>query len=783
MRQSSWLRTTNLGTRGGAAVRRHAWAIAVTLALAGATSAGAERPIDLVQPIVGTARKDQTIGAVNSGQTFPAVGVPFGMTHWTPQTQASEDKCIAPYYAQDTRIQGFRASHWWSGSCTHDFGSATVAVTAGPLRVGAEERASAFSRADEVMTPAYYAVTLADHLVRVEMTGTARAGILRMTFLRGGDATILLTANRKTKDAVAGGSARADAGLRALEVSNPVQRIYAGSGSPAGFSGHVVAQVGVPAGAVGVWTGNDIRPGEVEAAGRGDVFGAYLRFVATPGQVVVVRLGTSFTSVDAARRNLTAEIGDAEFEQVRGRAERAWDNALGRVLVRGGSLAQRQAFYTAMYHALLLPRLYSDVDGAYPRFAGGASVERAEGFDYYDDYSLWDTFRALHPLLTLVQPERVPHMMRSLLAKAGQGGWLPNFPGWNSYTSAMIGDHGASVLADAWVKGVRGFDGETALRALVKNATESPPAADYLDGRGRRALGDYLSLGFLPLEQDVSEAFHKREQVSRTLEYAYDDFAVGALARALGRADVAAAFARRSGNWQKVFDRETGFVRGRHADGRWAASADPAAEQTWITEGTPWQYTFFVPHDVAGLIEAMGGRETFVARLDRLFAEGRYWHGNEPSHHIAYLYDYAGAPWRTQEEVRRVLDTKYGLGPAGLEGNDDAGQMSAWYVFSAIGFYPVCPGSAEYAIGSPLFEEASVAVAPGVTFTVRAHGVSAANRYVQSAALNGAAHPRPWLGHDDIARGGVLELVMGPAPNKAWGARPEDAPPAAVGDR
>jgi predicted alpha-1,2-mannosidase len=308
----------------------------------------------------------------------------------------------------------------------------------------------------------------------------------------------------------------------------------------------------------------------------------------------------------------------------------------------------------------------------------------------------------------------------------------------------------------------------------VKNATVTPGPDEYVDGKGRRALPAYLSLGYIPLEEEVQEAFHKREQVSRTLEYAYDDFAIAALARALGRDDVAEAFTRRAGNWRHVFDSSTGFVRGRHADGRWVEGYDPAVEQPWITEGTPWQYSFFVPHDVPGLIEAMGGREAFVARLDRLFAEGRYWHGNEPSHHIAYLYDHAGAPWRTQEEVRRILASEYGLGPAGLKGNDDTGQMSAWYVFSALGIYPLCPGVPRYEIGSPLFEEATVDVGGGRRFTVRAPGASAENLYIQSAMLDGRPHDHPWIEHADVARGAVLELRMGPRPNRRWGAmRPE----------
>jgi len=746
-----------------------------TLALAAPIAP--ERLVDLVRPVVGTARRDQRIGVANSGQTFPAVGVPFGMTHWTPQTQASEDKCVAPFYAQDERIQGIRASHWWSGSCTHDYGSATIAATVGPLRPGAEERGSRFSRRDEVMTPAYYAVTLPDHGVRVEVTGAARAAILRFTFLRGGEASLLVHANRKTQGAIPGGLARVDAVRRTIAVSNPVQRIYAGSGRPAGFSGHLVARIEVPFAAVGTWGAAGVREAATEEPGEGDVFGGYARFEARAGQVVVVRAGTSFTSIEAAARNLDLEIGTAGFGEIRARAESAWESALGRVRVRGGSSDERQVFYTAVYHALLQPRLFGDADGSSPRFGGGGAIERAAGFEYYDDFSLWDTFRAQHPLLVLLQPERVPHLVRSLLAKADEGGFLPIFPGWNSYTSAMIGDHAASVVADAWVKGVRGFDGEAALRALVKNATQTPPYEEYVDGKGRRALADYLSLGYIPLEQEVKEAFHRREQVSRTLEYAYDDFAVSALARGLGREDVAAVFARRAGNWRNVFDPSIGFVRGRHADGRWVEAFDPAAEQPWITEGTPWHYTFFVPHDVAGLIEAVGGREAFVARLDRLFAEGRYWHGNEPSHHIAYLYDHAGAPWRTQEEVRRILASEYGLGPAGLKGNDDTGQMSAWYVFSAIGLYPVAPGSPHYEIGSPLFEEARIDLGGGRTFTVRARGASAANLYLQSATLDGRPYDRPWIAHADVARGATLELQMGPLPNRAWGARPEDAPP------
>lgn len=756
-----------------------------TLVAAAAAARAEERPLDLVQPIIGTARKDQTIGAVNSGQTYPAVGVPFAMTHWTPQTQATEDKCISPYYFQDTKIQGFRGTHWWSGSCTHDYGSVTVGALTGPLRVGAEERASRFRRETEVMTPAYYAVILEDSGIRAELTGTARAGILRLTFPRADEAYVLVHANHKKDEKKADGVVQVLPGRREIVGSNPVSRLYAGRGQPAGFAGHFVARIeGGGGGALasfGTWSGPSVRPGGETARGDLGVPGGYVRFAPKAGEVVLVRVGTSFTSVEDARRNLEAEIGQAGFDEVRARAEAAWGQALGRIRVKGGTREQRTIFYTALYHALLMPRLFSDVHGSYPSFGGGKRVEVAEGWEYYDDLSLWDTFRAVHPLFVLIEPGRVPHMVRSMIAKAEQGGWLPNFPGWNSYTSAMVGDHGAAMIADAYVKGVRGFDAEKAYAAMKKNATESPSWDEYVDGKGRRALKEYLARGYISLEEEVNEAFHKREQVSRTLEYAYDDFAVAALARALGKDQDHAAFVRRARNWRNVFDPQVGFVRGRHADGRWAEGFDPAHEQPYITEGTPWQYTFFVPHDVQGLIGAVGGRQRFVAKLDRFFAEKRYWHGNEPGHHIPFLYTHAGAPWRTQEEVRRILDEEYGLGPGGIKGNDDTGQLSAWYVFAALGFYPVCPGSPHYELASPLFEEAVIDLGGGRTFTVRAPGTSRENLYVQAATWRGRPHRRPWIAHEDVAAGGTLVLKMGPRPSKTWGARPADAPPSLPG--
>ncbi|ARA92237.1 alpha-mannosidase [Rhodothermaceae bacterium RA] len=737
-----------------------------------------ERPVDRVDPRIGTGAGTTPSALRHSeadneprGQTVPSVGVPHGMTSWTPQTRATEQKCLAPYYAGDERIQGFRGSHWMSGSCTQDYGSVTLMPMTGTPVADPEARSSAFEQ--ETATPAYYAVTLSDTDIRAEMTATNRAGVLRFTFYGPGPAFIVIEPN--SDEGV--GTVQIDPERQMVVGSNPVHRIYQGWGEPAGFSGHFAAVFDRPFAGFGVWRGTQRRDGVTSATGDSSAVRAYVRFDLAPGEVVHVRVGTSFTGIDGARRNLEAEVPDVDFERTRRQAEAAWNSLLGRAQVSGGPAGADTLFYTALYHALLLPRTFSDADGTYPRFAGGAALERASGFTYYADFSVWDTFRAVHPLLILLAPDAALDMARSLVAKGRQGGWLPIFPAWNSYTSAMIGDHVFSIIADAYLKGLTDFDAEAAYALMRQNATTSPDSADYLDGKGRRALASYLRHGYVPLDDPVRESFHQQEQVSRTLEYAYDDFALGQLAAALGKPADARRFWDRAGNYRHVFDPTVGFVRGRYADGSWAEPFDPAERAPYITEGSPWHYTWYVPHDVQGLIHLMGGREAFVARLDTLFETGLYWHGNEPGHHIPYLYAYAGAPWKTQQRVREIMAAEYGPGPGGLSGNDDAGQMSAWYVFSAIGLYPVSPGWPYYVLGSPLFETTRLDVGDGKTFTIRAEHVSEENRFIQAATLNGRRYDRPWLDHGVLTAGGELILTMGPQPNPAWGADPALAPP------
>jgi predicted alpha-1,2-mannosidase len=744
--------------------------VVISCALA-AAAPQSQDPADQVNPLIGTA---------GDGQTFPATGVPFGMTQWTPQTRDGEAKCIAPYYEKDTRIQGFRASHFPSGSCTQDYGSVTVMALQGDLKLGAAERASAFQRSNERTRPYRYDVTLDDSGIRASLAAMSRAGILEFRFTRAGQAWILVQANSRKGE----GSVRIDRERREISGFNPVHRLYAGAGKPAGFSGYFVARFEQPIETFGVWSGTERHDGAAGQDGTQGAPGAYIGFAAKPGMVVRVKVGTSFTSVEEARRNLDAEIPGWDVGRTSAQGHEAWNDVMARIEIREPSASKRRVFYSALYHAYLTPRTLSDVSGTYPGFAAEGHTEIARGFTYYCDFSLWDTFRSLHPLLTIIDPVRTRDMVQSILAKGAQGGWLPMYPAWNSYTQEMIGDHAIAMITDAYVKGIRDFDAAAAYRMMRRNAMETPAShEEYVDGRGRRALTSYLKYGFIPLEDPVNDAFHRGEQVSRTLEYAYDDYALSVMAKALGKTEDEKMFRERAGYYRNVIDPSTGFARGRHADGSWDTPFDPAGSYHYITEGLPFQYTFFVPQDVAGLIPLTGGRQAFLDKLDRLFAGGYYNHGNEPSHHIAYLYDYAGAPWKTQEHVRRIMDEQYLDRAAGIAGNDDCGQMSAWYVMSALGFYSVSPATPVYQIGTPLFDSAVIHPPAGKPFRIEAAGASAGKRYIQAATLNGRPLTRTWISHEEILRGGTLVFRMGDQPNPKWGSGAADAPPSMSTER
>ena len=739
---------------------------------------------DYVDPLIGTGTSTTPSALRHSeadneprGQTFPAVGFPFGMTQWTPQTHNTEQKCFSPYYYSADSLSGFRGSHWMSGSCTQDYGSVTIMPIGSELIVEAEMRKTPFSHDDEAAHPYYYSVYLPDEQIQVDMTGHRRSGFLRFEIQGDQDPYIVVEPNSDE----GAGYVHINLGQREITGYNPAHRIYQGWGQYAGFNGYFVIQFDRGFSSAGTWENGVIHEDRISIRGDSSQVGAYVQFSMDPGEVVHARIGTSFTSIEAARENLRAEIPEWSFETTMNAAKTSWDSALSSIEVtanNNGTLEDLTTFYTAHYHAMMLPRVFSNVNGTYPGFADDTLTHTIEGYEYYADFSVWDTYRAVHPLLTITQPQRARDMVQSLVLKAEQGGWLPIFPSWNNYTAAMIGDHVMSIITDAYMKGLTDFDVALAYSYMYQNATEVPPYEEYVDGKGRRALLPYLEYGFMPLEEPITEAFHQEEQVSRTLEYAYNDFTIGLLAHALGKDADAEEFLKRAMYYRNIIDPETGISRGRYRDGSWYTPFDPS-ERTYpfITEGSPWHYTWYVPHDVAGLIERMGGRESFVSRLDTLFHEGEYWHGNEPSHQIAYMYAYAGAPWKSQHIIREIMRDEYSSGPGGLSGNDDAGQMSAWYVFSAIGFYPVAPGLPYYVIGTPSFEEVVIHGRTDHAFTIRALGVSDENRYIQSATLNGEPLNRPWILHEEITRGGILEFEMSSTPNEEWGSSPDQAPP------
>lgn len=735
--------------------------------------------IKYVDPLIGTGASTvpsalkHGSGTENLSQTFPAAGVPFGMTNWTPQTRASVAKCVSPYYYADTVFQGFRASHWMSGSCTQDYGSTTIMPISGSLKFLPEERAVSLDHTLEVSHPDYYALDLASYHLKTEMTGVSHSGIFRFNWQQQDSAFIVIQPNLRDNQE---GWIEVDIKNQEIRGYSPASRIYQGWGQDAGFKGYFVVKFSEKFEHFGTWQKGKASYESISAESQESV-GAFVGWALAADSEILVKMGLSFSSVEQARKNLQAEIPHWDFEAIRQQSATAWETALAKIKVKGKDENTQTTFYTALYHSMFLPREFSDVDGTYPGFAADTNFYQAEDFKYYADFSMWDTYRALHPLFTIIEPERSKDMMQSLVKKAEQGEWLPIFPSWNQYTAAMIGDHAVSTLTDAYVKGIQGFDAEKAYYYMRKNAFESPATwEEYVDGKGRRALPSYLEYGYIPLEDSVKEAFHKMEQVSRTLEYAYEDFALLQMAKALGKSEDIPILEKRAQNYRNIFDPSVGFMRGKYKDGSWYEPFDADKKRPPIyTEGTAWQYSWYVPHDVQGLIELVGGRKAFTAKMDTLFAQGHYWHGNEPSHQIAFLYNYAGQPWKTQANVRSILHEEYSTGPGGLSGNDDSGQMSAWYVFGAIGMYPVCPSIPEYALCSPIFDEVTIDTGGEKPFVIRCLNNSAENMYIQSAKLNGQPYDKAYLQHQDILAGGVLEFEMGAEINDNWASQPEAA--------
>ena len=716
-------------------------------------SAPAQDAVDTVNPLIGTGR-----GKIGYGGTMPFVTAPFGMTNWTAQTRQNR-LSVTSYEYEDKTIQGFMGTHQpaiWMG----DFGYVTLMPEVGALRTAPQARALPFDHAHEVTHPDFYSVDLqlaGGKVIHAEMTGTERCAYLRFTFPAGTQPRVLLEASRPGIN----GNATFDKARNEITGTNPdrIDRNLGPSALPH-FSGYFVAQFRqVTAGA------------EIYGAGTPQAHGAAAAFTpnANGSTVIEVRVGTSFLSIDSARANLRDEIPAWEFNAVRAKLHATWLAKLGALSVEGASPSDRQIAYTALYHALLYPRVFSEQGHYYSGFDDTVHAGTA-----YTDYSIWDTFRAEHSLLTLVAPERIDGMITALLQDFKEGGWMPKWPN-PGYTNIMIGTHADSMVAEAMRKGFHGFDRTTAWQAVYKDAM-TPPDGDttrrWLDREphtpyeGRSGLTYYKQLGYIPTDKTD-------EASSRTLEDSYDDWCVAQVAKAMGKTADYQFFLKRSLNDRNLFDPSIGLMRGKTSDGKWApiGGTEDTNENRSVsgwTEGDAWVYTWAPFHDIAGVMQRLGGPEKASAKLDQHFSGGHNVHKNEPSHHYGYLYDFTGQPWKTQAKVREIAAAEYAAEPAGLDGDDDCGQMSAWYLFTAMGMYPVNPASGDYMIGSPLFTRMSLELANGKTFTVAADGNSKANVYIQSATLNGKPLNRPVLTWEDIQAGSTLKLVMGSAPSK-WG--------------
>ncbi|WP_346860649.1 GH92 family glycosyl hydrolase [uncultured Draconibacterium sp.] len=727
-------------------------------------------PLNYVNPLIGTAPA-ATISAINHGhgtennaQVIPSVTVPLGMTNWTPQTRATETKCVAPYYYNDSTINGFRGTHWLSGSCVQDYGSMSIMPLSGKLKCGTLERASAFTHNEEESTPYNYRVTLSDYNIQVEMTATRRCGMFRFKYVNEGEAHIVVNPNSDEGE----GFTQILPRQNEIIGYNPVHRIYQGWGEKAGFSGYFVARFSHGFTNYGTYQDEDVFEHVTRISDLKNL-GGFASFYVNKNEVIEVCIGTSFTSIEQARKNLDAEIGAKTFNEIKSDLKNTWESILNKVQVEGENEDDKTKFYTALYHAFLQPRTFNDVDGSYVSFSGGDKILNSGDRNYYVDFSMWDTYRASHPLFNLLMPNENTDMMYSLIDKAKQGGWLPIFPCWSSYTSAMIGDHAITTLADACIKNVIELNDE-AYSYLLKNAFETPEDfAEYKNGKGRRALESYKKYGFVPLEDEVKESFHQQEQVSRTLEYAFDDFALSQVALKRGDNTNHELLTQRAFNYKNVYSAADSCVRGRYIDGRFTDEFNKLTRMPYITEGTPWQYTWYVPHDINGLMELMGGQEGFNNNLDNFHAAKQYWHGNEPGHQIPFLYNFSGEPWKTQKLVTEIMKQEYDSSVGGLSGNDDAGQMSAWYVFAAMGFYPVCPSVPEYVISGPHFDKITINQDNGNTLKIYAPGASSGKNYIQAYSINDKNVANNFLSHSDIVNGGILKFQMSDTPNKNWG--------------
>nr|WP_320021991.1 GH92 family glycosyl hydrolase [uncultured Draconibacterium sp.] len=744
------------------------------------------------------------------GHTFPGASLPYAMVHLSPDVGTEGWTYCAGYIYQSSSIIGFSHTHWSGVGMVNGGEVLLMPTVSNKLQIipGTEDNPdsgyrSRYSHNFEKAEPGYYSVLLQDYGIQAELTATKRAGFHRYTFPEAESSRIILDLGHQI------GTMFSDENS-ALTIANN-SRIEGVKSSGLGKV-YFVAEFSKPFLYYGTFDASYVTPesgGSIfpyKNAEAGDKIGAFVQFNTEEGEQILVKVGISYTSIDGARKNLQEEIPGWDFDQTRKAASKTWNNELSKIKIDGASDDQKEIFYTSLYHSFLAQYISQDVDGKYRGSDG--KIHTADGFDFYGSFSCWDTYRSQHPLLTLTAPEHVDDFIRSIEAKVDNFQWLPAQHFQNVFGEAMVGDHLIPVIVDAYMKGYRDYDIEKLYTAMRTKAMEEPKPP-VPDDMGRAGLEYYLEMGYTPVDRVT-------ESVPNTLELAYDDWCIAQLAKELGKQNDYQLFMQRAKNYANLWDAETQFMRPKKADETWLEALgdkEQAIEEygdhsyykyfdqllvgrrpnRYYTESNAWQYIWSVQHDVQGLVNLFGGKDAFIKKLDTFFEMsplitppkyvgvvgtiGQYVHGNQPSHHVAYLYNYVGQPWKTQQRVRQVCEELYRTGPGGLCGNEDMGSLSSWYVLSSMGIYAVTPGSPTYAIGSPLFGEVTIQLKENKTFTIKTLDNSKENIYIQSAKLNGTPFNRTWIAQNEITTGGELVFQMGPKPNKNWGTAVESAPP------
>lgn len=731
--------------------------------------AGKNNLVKYANPLIGTKSSYE----LSRGNTYPVVALPFAMNFWTPQTSKDGDNWLYSYDAR--KINGFRCTHQpnpWMG----DYGAFSIMPMTGSLFLNEELRASEFSHAEETATPYYYKVKLDKYDIQAEMTPSTRGALFKFTFPESQSSYIIL-------DALPG-----NAFIRVIPDQNMIVGYTKNNsgGVPSNFACYFVMSFDKSFLSYTTWNSESLKAMNNEVSGKH--CGAAIKFNTLRNESVHVRVATSFISIQQAQINLNRELEKFSFDQIKIKANQIWNTELNKIKIEGSSNEQNTSFYTSYYRLLLFPRKLFEYDDDGRMIHYSPYDGQIHEGHLYGDIGMWDAFREAFPFYTVMYPEVTSNIINGMLNAYREGGWLPVWPS-PGYRKSMIGSHAASLFADAYVKNIRNFDTDLAYQAMKKDAIVIPPK--YAPGRD--GLKDYNDLGYLPYPE-------YKESVSKTLEYAYDDFCIWQMAQVMNRLDDMSLYKSKAKNYRNVFDSTTNFMRGRLRDGSWETPFNPIEWGDPYTIGNAWHYSWSVQQDPQGLINLMGGKKNFIAKLDLLFNipsefkvgaykkvihemtemvladMGQYNHASQSMHHVPYLYAYAGQPWKTQQKVRQILDELYNANVDGYLGDESNGSLSGWYIFSSLGFFPVCPGTGEYVFGSPQFKKAILTLGNGQKLTIDAPENSSENIYVERITFNGEIMSHNYMLHSTLMKGGNLTFEMNNRPNKKRGTSSEDAP-------